>query len=295
MTPSAKTFARNDGTEAYNVLRAALALFKKAPSELAETELTQAQRQAANEYKLETRVLNSKEASNVIITDQELQRAYQEISGRYDDEAQFLKDLEKNQLDEDALRSALYRQCRVNTVLDLIASRAPKISDVEIGIYFHLHPEQFQLPERREASHILISINSDYPENTAEMALSRAQEITEKLRKKPYKFADLALKHSECPTALQGGVLGKFPRGKLYPELDEVLFKLKPGEISDPVKSEIGFHVLLCMSIQKAENLSLAKATPKIRQLMTERARRICQRAWVANLPALEPGVSHHE
>jgi peptidyl-prolyl cis-trans isomerase C len=172
MTPSAKTFARNDGTEAYNVLRAALALFKKTPSELAETELTQAQRQAANEYKLETRVLNSKEASNVIITDQELQRAYQEISGRYDDEAQFLKDLEKNQLDEDALRSALYRQCRVNTVLDLIASRAPKISDVEIGIYFHLHPEQFQLPERREASHILISINSDYPENTAEMALT---------------------------------------------------------------------------------------------------------------------------
>ncbi len=288
MTPSAKTFARNDGTEAYNVLRAALALFKKAPSELAETELTQAQRQAANEYKLETRVLNSKEASNVIITDQELQRAYQEISGRYDDEAQFLKDLEKNQLDEEALRAALYRQCRVNTVLDLIASRAPKISDVEIGIYFHLHPEQFQLPERREASHILISINPDYPENTAEMALIRAQEIAERLHKKPHKFADLALKHSECPTALQGGVLGKFPRGKLYPELDEVLFKLKPGDISDPVKSEIGFHVLLCMSIQKAENLSLAKATPKIRQLMTERARRICQRAWVANLPALE-------
>jgi len=80
MTPSAKTFARNDGTEAYNVLRAALALFKKAPSELAETELTQAQRQAANEYKLETRVLNSKEASNVIITDEELQRAYLLIS-----------------------------------------------------------------------------------------------------------------------------------------------------------------------------------------------------------------------
>lgn len=295
MMPSAKTFARNDGTEAYNLLRAALALFKKAPSELAETELSQAQRQAANEYKLETRVLNSREASNVIITAEELQRAYQEISGRYDDETQFLKDLEKNQLDEEALRSALYRQCRVNTVLDLIASRAPKISDVEIGIYFHLHPEQFQLPERREASHILISINPDYPENTAEMALSRAQEITGRLRKKPYKFTDLALKHSECPTALQGGVLGKFPRGKLYPELDEVLFRLKPGEISDPVKSEIGFHVLLCMSIQKAENLSLAKATPKIRQLMTERARRICQRAWVANLPALELGVSHHE
>ena len=79
-------------------------------------------------------------------------------------------------------------------------------------------------------------------------------------------------------------------RGTLYPELDAVLFKLKPGEVSDVVKSEIGFHVLLCKSIQKAETLSLAKATPKIRQLMKERARRICQRAWLASLPNLESG-----
>jgi peptidylprolyl isomerase/peptidyl-prolyl cis-trans isomerase C len=83
---------------------------------------------------------------------------------------------------------------------------------------------------------------------------------------------------------LQGGVLGTVPRGKLYPELDEVLFNLKLGEVSEVVKSEIGFHVLLCKSIQKPKTLSLAKATPKIRQLMNDRARRTCQRAWLAGL-----------
>ncbi|MGZ8165671.1 MAG: nitrogen fixation protein NifM, partial [Methylobacter sp.] len=253
--------------ETYNLLRAALILFKKSPAELAEPELKQAKIQALNEFKIESRVLNAPEAAAVIITGQELQQAYQEIRDRYDDEAIFLSDLEKNQLNKASLMAALHRQCKVNTVLELIASHAPAISDVEIGIYYHLHAEQFHRPERREASHIFISINPDYPENTLETALLRAQELAEKLHKKPYKFADLALRHSECPTALQGGVLGRVSRGTLYPELDAVLFNLKQGEVSAVVKSEIGFHVLLCKNIQKAETLSLAKATPKIRQL----------------------------
>lgn len=276
--------------ETYNLLRAALALFKKSPNELAEEELQQAKTQALNEFKIESRVLNTPEAASVIITEQELQRAYQEIRGRYDDEVAFLSDLEKNQLDSDSLQAALHRQCKVNTVLELVAGRAPSISDADIGIYYHLHPDQFHLPERREACHIFISINPDYAENTPETALSRAQELADKLRKKPHKFADLALRHSECPTALQGGVLGIVSRGTLYPELEEVLFNLKSGEVSEVVKSEIGFHVLLCKSIQKSETLSLATATPKIRQLMNDRARRTCQRAWIAGLAGTESG-----
>ncbi|MDO9160762.1 MAG: nitrogen fixation protein NifM [Methylococcaceae bacterium] len=281
--------------ETYNLLRAALSLFKKTPAELAGDELTQAKIQALNEFKIESRVLNTPEAASVIITDQEIQQAYQEIRDRYQDEDSFLIDLEKNKLDNVSLLAALHRQCKVNTVLEFVARNAPDINEVEIGIYYHLHAEQFNRPERREVCHIFISINPDYPENTEEMALIRAQEIAEKLQKKPHKFADLALKHSECPTALQGGVLGTVSRGTLYPELDEVLFTLKAGQVSDAVQSEIGFHVVLCKSIHKPETLSLAKATPKIRQLMKERARRTCQRAWIASLPIPESGESSHD
>lgn len=269
----------------YALLRAALTLFKKTPDELQEAELRQAEIQAINEFKIENRVLNAPEAGAVIISDKELQAAYQEIRDRYEDDESFFSDLEKNHLNKNTLSAALYRQCRVNVVMELIASRAPEVSEVEIGIYYHLHPEQFNRPELREACHIFISINPDYPENTRETAFARMQEINAKLQKKPYKFAELALKHSECPTALQGGVLGLVPRGKLYPELDAVLFSIKAGEVSEVVESEIGFHIVLCKQIQRAEMLSLQKATPKIRQLMKERSRRICQRAWLANLP----------
>jgi peptidyl-prolyl cis-trans isomerase C len=272
-------------TDPYALLRAALALFKKTPDELQADELRQAAAQAINEFKIESRILNAPEAGAVIISDKELQAAYQEIRDRYEDDEAFFSDLEKNHLNKDNLNAALYRQCRVNVVMELIASRAPDVNDVEIGLYYHLHPEQFNLPERREACHLFISINPDYPENTRETALSRIQELSAKLQKKPYKFAELALKHSECPTALQGGVLGIVPRGKLYPELDAVLFSIKAGEISDIVESEIGFHIVLCKQIQRAETLSLQKATPKIRELMLERSRRTCQRAWLASLP----------
>ena len=271
--------------DSYALLRTALALFKKTPDELQEAELREAEVQALKEFEIENRILNTPEAGAVIISNKEQQAAYQEIRDRYDDELSFFNDLEKNHLDRDSLNRALYRQCRVNVVMELIASRAPTVSEVEIGIYYHLHPEQFNRPELREASHILISINPDYPENTRETAFSRMQEISAKLQKKPYKFADLALKHSECPTALQGGVLGTVPRGKLYPELDAVLFKIKVREISEIVESEIGFHLVLCKQIQRAETLSLQKATPKIRQLMLDRSRRTCQRAWLAGLP----------
>lgn len=272
-------------TETYNLLRASLVLFKKSPVELAEAELAQAKTQALNEFKIESIVLNSPEAASVMVTEQELQKAYQEIRDRYDEESAFLTDLEKNQLDQASLMAALRRQCKVNTVLELITSRAPSISDVEIGIYYHMHSQQFHRPEKREVAHIFISINPDYPENTEDTALSRAQELAERLQKKPHKFADLALKHSECPTALQGGTLGTVARGTLYPELDAVLFTLKPGEISAVVRSEIGFHIVLCKAIHKADTLSLAKATPKIRQLMKERAQKNCLRVWLAGLP----------
>ena len=276
---------KSDPIDPYTLLRTAVTLFKKKPAELQSEELTQAQVQALSEFNIEKRILNSPEAGLVIISDQELESAYQEVRDRYIDEDSFRSDLDKNGLSTESLKAALLRQSRVNVVMELIASRSPTINEVEIGIYYHLHTEQFNRPEMREACHIFISINPDYPENTREAALTRAQELYVKLQKKPFKFADLALKHSECPTALQGGVLGVVPKGKLYPELDEVLFNMKAGEISQPVESEIGFHLVLCKHIQKAETLSLQKATPKIRQMMSDRSRQKCQRAWLASLP----------
>ena len=274
--------------EPYTLLRTSLALFKKAPTDLEREELRRAERQASSEYDIETRVLHSAEAVGVVLSAKELELAFAEIRSRFDSDEGFRDALAANHLNEEMLKSALARQCKVNAVLERVAARSPKVNEVEVGIFYHLHPEKFRLPEQRTARHILISINPDYPENTREQARQRIGEIAGTLQRKPHKFADLALKHSECPTAMNGGELGTFVRGRLYPELDAALFALKVNEISAVIETEIGFHLIQCQKIIPAETLSLKKATPKIKALIQERYRRNCQRTWLASLPAVE-------
>lgn len=271
--------------EAYTLLRAALNLFQKPPTELDARQLDKANQQAVREFDIETRVLQSQEAAGVIVTEEELTRAFAEVKNRFEDEHHFEQALEAHGLNDVSLRNALARQCKVNAVLEKVATRSPKVSDVEVGIYYHSHPEKFRRPEQRSARHILISINPDYPENTREAATQRINEIAEILRRKPHKFADLAMKYSECPTALNGGDMGFSVRGKLFPELDQVLFEMKAGQLSSIVETEIGLHLIQCLKIIPTETLSLQKTAAKIRQLMQDRHRRTCQKAWLATLP----------
>ena len=271
--------------EPYTLLRAALALFEKPPAELSPEELSRTQTQAKNEFAIETRVLNSLESAAVIVPDKELDLAFTEIRKRFENDAEFETVLTANALTIETLKAALGRQCKVNNVLESVAARAPAINDVEIGLYYHSHPEKFYCPEQRSARHILISINPDFPENTRENALQRIEEIAEKLKRKSKKFADLALKNSECPTAFNGGELGSLVAGKIHPELDVALFALKENEISGVIETEVGFHLIQCLKISHAETMSLKKATPKIRAVMQARQKQIYQKEWLANLP----------
>lgn len=279
----------------YILLRAALALFKKSPNELNPQQLAQATKQAQKEHELEQRVLNSVQAAMVIIPPAEIQDAYQQVRSRYEDEASFAAVLADNQLTIDSLKDALHRQVKVHTVLEKIAAGAEKANDVEIELFYYNHPEKFNRQEQREVAHILISINPDYPENSRENSLKRAKEICALLKKDLSQFADLALKHSECPTALQGGTLGTVGRGKLYPELEQVLFELSANAMSEVVESEIGFHVLWCKKIYPSYTMSLKEAHPRIRQSLQDRYRMQKQRQWIASLPALTPQIKEHD
>ena len=65
-------------------------------------------------------------------------------------------------------------------------------------------------------------------------------------------FSDVAREHSTCPSAAQGGSLGEFGQGDMVPEFDAVVFgDLPVGTVSDPVKTEFGYHLI---EVQEREN-----------------------------------------
>lgn len=269
----------------YNRLRTALMLFGKSLAELEPEECQRVERQAAKEYRIEQSILEAPEAAGVMVSEVELARALAEIKGKYPDEDAFRSSLEASDLDENRLQQALARQCKVNTILDKVDSATPvEIDEVEVGIYYHAHFQKFQQPERRDTYHILISINEDFPENSRPKALERIRTIAEKLERSPKQFEELAQRYSECPTAMRGGRIGLVRRGQLFPELDKALFRLRPGQLSEIVESEMGFHLLFCKRIVPPQTLSLKKATPHIRKILAERIRESRRRQWIAGL-----------
>jgi nitrogen fixation protein NifM len=273
-----------DSGVAYLALKAAQKLYGKTPSDLQRDESERVQNMAQKQHQLETRVLATPEARDVIVPPATLQAALQEIRGRYPNADDFADDLAHNGLDEAGFANALERELKVEGILEKVATRAASVSAMDIELYYQYHPEQFRRPETRLARHILITINEAIAENTRAVARKRIDEIAARLAKEPQRFEEQALKHSECPTALDGGKLGHLPRGKLFPELDQALFELHAGEVSGVLESELGFHVLRCDAVTAAGVLSIEQARQHIRNLMEQKRKRVCQQAWVKQL-----------
>ena len=273
-----------DSGVAYLALKAAQKLYGKAPAALQPDESERVQNMAQKQHQLETRVLATPEARDVMVPPSTLQAAMQEIRGRYPSEEEFIEDMARNGLDEASFASALECEMKVEAILEKVGTRAESVSDTDVELYYQYHPEQFRRPETRLARHILITINDTIADNTRAAAQKRIAEIAARLAKEPQRFEEQALKHSECPTALDGGKLGDLPRGKLFPELDKALFELKAGEVSGVLESELGFHVLRCDAITEAGVLGYDQAKQHIRKLMEQKRKRVCQQAWVKQL-----------
>lgn len=139
-------------------------------------------------------------------------------------------------------------------VLSLDALQAQiQVSEKEVSDWYQSHAEQYKQPEEREASHILITVAQDADAKTVAAAESRAKTLLQALRSKPADFARLARENSQDPgSAAQGGNLGWFAHGAMVKPFDDAVFALKNGEISEPVRSEFGFHIIQLTGIKPA-------------------------------------------
>jgi foldase protein PrsA len=99
-----------------------------------------------------------------------------------------------------------------------------------------------------KASHILVKFPSDEPSETEDAAAKEKIEGLKKQLDEGADFAELAKSSSDCPSGKLGGVLGdqngEFEEGTMVPEFEEALKKLNPGEISAPVKTQFGYHLI---------------------------------------------------
>lgn len=261
----------------YLELKLAHELFKKAPDTLSEAEQARLGEVAGKQARLEQRILASTTAAQVVVPAPTIATRLDEIRQRYASPDDMAADLERNGLNADKLAEAVERDLRIEAVLDKVASAVPAVTEVDAEIYYRLHPEAFDRPEARRLRHILITFS-----NPIEKAI--AAKTLEDLRstgKNVENFSQAALRHSQCPTAMDGGKLGTVKRQQLFPELEPAAFELAVDEVSEVLESPMGLHILRCDEILPFGMMPFAEASPRIIEKLTEKRRREAQRDWI--------------
>ncbi|CAA9449557.1 MAG: Peptidyl-prolyl cis-trans isomerase PpiD [uncultured Rubrobacteraceae bacterium] len=153
---------------------------------------------------------------------------------------------------------------------EAVGGEGPTEQEIE-DFYEENKETRFTLPERRCIRHILFSPDEE----------ETAQEVKQQLDDGE-DFAELAQEYSQDPgSAEQGGDLGCNPEGGFVPEFDEAAFSAEEGEISDPVETEFGFHVLEVTDIQEEEEVPLEEAAPEIEDQLNQQRQATEFEAWI--------------
>ncbi|MEN2495168.1 MAG: Chaperone SurA [Hyphomicrobiaceae bacterium hypho_1] len=270
----------------YHLYKVAQERFNCKPKELSVQDNDTANCLARRTIFIENRILDSDEAHTVSVDRNDVQNARQALIDSYDNHSSFLEDLRENGLDEELLCIALSRQLKVERIIEKVLVNVEKPSDSKIEDFYRCHKSKFHQPEQRSVSHILITINPDFVENSFSVAQRRIRDLHSQIIKNPISFNKLAETHSECPSALQGGTLGSFSRGRMMKPLEDAAFKLKQGEISAPVETEVGFHIVRCDRIILEHLVSLKEAWLDISKAIYEERREKKKKLWIKTLCA---------
>ena len=193
---------------------------------------------------------------NIKVTDAEIQKELDVLYAQYGGEEALNEQLEASGSSIDVVKHDVVSYLETRKLIEPTI----KITDEEISAYFEENKDTFAQEEQVEASHILVEDKAT------------ADEVLKKL-KDDGDFAKLAQEYStDTGTAANGGSLGYFGKGQMVAEFEDVAFKLKVDEISDPVKTEYGYHIIKVTGKKEAKEPSLADNKEAIKEtLLTEK------------------------
>jgi peptidyl-prolyl cis-trans isomerase D len=139
------------------------------------------------------------------------------------------------------------------------------VSDAEILDAYNKNKARFSTPEKRTASHILITVNKGASVADDAAAKAKAQAVLDDVRKAPGDFAKIAKARSQDPGSAElGGDLGVVEKGVFDKAVEDAIYSLKEGEVSGLVRSAFGYHVVKVTKVTPAAQKTLDEAKPEI-------------------------------
>lgn len=226
--------------------------------------------------------------AGVSTKDEDFNKRFAAIKERYPKKEDFDKVLKDNDIREDELKEELRKTMTIDAFLKKEIFDRIQVDDADLRKFYEENKKYFDMPPQVKASHILLKpkAKAGTPE-----AAKEEKEMKDKLtavRKdivdKKKDFAASAKEFSECPSKDSGGDLGYFSKEKMIPEFSREAFSLPVGAVSQPFKTNFGYHILVVTDKKAAHLKTFEESKEEIRQVIMRQRSGAKVREYVENL-----------
>lgn len=191
----------------------------------------------------------------------QVDKYYQDSVAKYSSKRAYERSIKRAGMSEGDIKERIRRTLVAQKVVDAFVKPKVMVTDEEVKAYYDANPHEFEHDVLVRASHILVKVSPWADDDTKARARSKISGIREKLQAGA-DFAELAKKYSEGPSKVNGGDLGYFGAAQMAPAFETAAFSLNPGEISNVVTTQFGYHLIKVFDRKPAGKETLAEAAP---------------------------------
>jgi peptidyl-prolyl cis-trans isomerase C len=190
---------------------------------------------------------------------------FTKLQVRFPSQEAFTEELNRRGLTAEQLKENIRKGLMRHQVLDKEVMDKVSVSPQELEAYYQAHKDKYVQQEAVRARHILIRVDPNVSPEDDQKAKDRMNAVLAKA-KKGEDFAQLAKEYSEGPSKARGGDLGYFGRGQMVKPFEDAAFSLKVGEISGPVRTKFGYHIIMVEDVQAYKQLTYKEAKDQVKK-----------------------------
>jgi peptidyl-prolyl cis-trans isomerase C len=222
-------------------------------------------------------------ARGIKIDEAEVNAKVQQLRSQFPTQEAFEKALKDRGMTADGLRQDAQKDLAVTKLMDAEVATTAGPSDAEVKDFYDKNPDKFKQDEQVRASHILVRVPENADAATKQKAKAEIESVLKQARAGA-DFAKLAQQHSQDGSAAQGGDLNYFGHGQMVPPFEQAAFALKPGQISDVVTTQFGYHIIKVTDRKDARVVPFEEAKPRISEFLAEQKKQQHADAFIEGL-----------
>jgi len=212
--------------------------------------------------------LIEKEVSDkgIVVRDEDIDHYIEGIKQRNKLDDQALKDaLAAQGLTPETYRTQIREEIQKAQLMNREIRGKVNVTPEEVQRYYEKHLSEYSTPERMHVAHIVFRLAPDASSDQVVAVTAKAQEVYQRI-KKGADFAEMAKQYTEDSSGPNGGDLGWFKVGEMLDDLEKVAVQLKAGEVSEPVRTKFGLHIIKLEGREGASHQKLDELADQIKE-----------------------------